>query len=133
MPAFPSEEWATLFQKAINENEAYATAAAAWEGELVLEVLAEGSAASGPGIYLDLAHGKCRNARYVADASEVNSEFSFRGTRENWQRLLNGGVDPVKAYLDGTIKLRGNPMKALRFTRAAKELIETAATIPTEP
>ncbi len=133
MPAFPSEEWAGLFQKAINENEAYAVAAAAWEGDLVLEVLADGSATSGPGIYLDLAHGKCLSARYVAEASAANSEFSFRGTRENWQRLLRGGVDPVKAYLEGTIKLRGNPMKALRFTRAAKELIETAATIPTEP
>ena len=132
MPAFPSAEWASLFQAAINANEAYAEAAAAWEGDFILEVLSDPRAEKGPGVYLDLAHGKCREARFIPDATAVSSEFVFRGTRENWQKLMRGEMEPVKAFLDGTIKLQGNPMKAMRFARAAKELIETAAGIPTD-
>ena len=133
MPAFPSESWAAQFQQAINANEAYAEAAAAWEGDFILEVLDDPAAEKGPGIYLDLAHGKCREARFLPDATTVSSEFVFRGSRENWTKLMRGEVEPVKAFLDGTIKLKGNPMKAMRFARAAKELIETAARIPADP
>jgi hypothetical protein len=38
----------------------------------------------------------------------------------------------VKAILDGTFRVKGNLAKMMRFTRAAKELVETAAKIPVE-
>ncbi len=130
MPAFPSTEWAAAFRDAINQNAAYAEAAAAWEGDILLEVVGDAPSAKGAGVYLDLAHGQCREARYVAAASEVNPEFTFRGTRAAWTRIFRKEVDPIRAYLDGTIKLVGNPAKVLRFARAAKELIETASNVP---
>jgi putative sterol carrier protein len=132
MPVFPSPEWAALFQKAINDNPAYAQAAAAWEGDLMLEVLPDAQATKGPGIYLDLAHGKSKEAKFVEDPSTVNPEFIFRATRENWQRVMRKELDPVKAFLGGTIKMSGNPAKIMRFVTAAKELLDTAATVPTD-
>lgn len=131
MPAFPSTEWAALFQKALNDNPAYAQAAAAWEGDILFEVLPDPQTSGGPGIYLDLAHGTCREARFVSDPSTVNPEFVFRATRENWQKILRRDLDPVKAFLGGTIRMSGNPAKIMRFVGAAKELIETAAGVPT--
>lgn len=133
MPVFPSAEWASAFQKAINENPAYAQAAAAWEGDILFEVLADALAAKGPGIYLDLAHGTCKEARFVTDSATVNPEFVFRSTRENWGRIMRRELDPVKAFLGGTIKMSGNPAKIMRFVGAAKELIETAAGVPADP
>jgi putative sterol carrier protein len=41
-------------------------------------------------------------------------------------------LDPVKAFLGGTIKMSGNPAKIMRFIGAAKELIDTAAGIPSD-
>lgn len=131
MPAFPSTEWAALFQKALNDNPAYAQAAAAWEGDILFEVLPDPQTSGGPGIYLDLAHGTCREARFVSDPSTVNPEFVFRATRENWQKILRRDLDPMKAFLGGTIRMSGNPAKIMRFVGAAKELIETAAGVPT--
>ncbi|MGC2289489.1 MAG: SCP2 sterol-binding domain-containing protein [Thermoplasmata archaeon] len=130
MAAFPSAEWAALFRTALNDNPVYAQAAAAWEGDILFEVLADGQAAKGPGIDLDLSRGQCREARFVADASTLSPEFVFRATRENWQRIMRREVDPVKAFLGGTIKMSGNPAKIMRFIGAAKELIDTAAGIP---
>jgi putative sterol carrier protein len=132
MASFPSPEWAALFKTAINENAAYAQAAAAWEGDLMLEVLPDAQATKGPGIYLDLAHGQCREARFVADPTTVSPEFVFRATRENWQKVMRKELDPVKAFLGGTIKMSGNPAKIMRFIGAAKELLDTAAAVPTD-
>ncbi|HYK92639.1 MAG TPA: SCP2 sterol-binding domain-containing protein [Thermoplasmata archaeon] len=129
---FPSSEWATAFQAALNASAEYREAASAWEGDLLLRVLPETAGGPAPGIHLDLFHGECRSARYVEDSSRVESEFVYEGPVQNWGRLVRGQLDPVKAILDGTFKIRGNLAKAMRFTRAAKELVEVAARIPVD-
>jgi len=129
---FPSAEWARIFEGSLNENAAYEEAAQAWEGEIFLLILPDATAAHGEGVFLDLYHGKCRSARFVADATGVTAEFVFEGTRENWARVFHHELDPINALLSGTFKIRGNLAKAMRFTRAAKELVDTAAAVPTD-
>ncbi len=129
---FPSEAWAQALATALNANPAYAEAAKAWEGDLLLLVLPDEQDPNGAGVHLDLAHGTCRAARYVADPRGVSSEFVYEGRRADWARLVRHELDPIKAILDGTFKVRGNLAKLLRFTRAAKELVETAANVPTD-
>ena len=130
---FPSQEWATAFKAAINANEAYRAAAQAWEGDILFLVRGTDPNADAPGVHLALSHGQCSEATFHADAKSVSSEFIYEGTPENWEKLLKGGVDPVKAILDGTFRIRGNLAKAMRFTKAAKELVETASKVPTGP
>ncbi len=132
MARFPSAEWAGLFRTALEENAEYREAARAWEGDILLLVAPDAGAANGCGIHLDLAHGECRGAEYVEDASTVSSEFVFQAKREDWARLLRREVDPVRAIMDGTVKVRGNLAKLMRFTRAAKALVETAGQVPSE-
>jgi len=130
---FPSAEWAAEFRSVLSQNEAYREAAQAWEGDILFLVRNADAQAPSPGIHLALAHGECSAATFYPDARAVASEFVYEGTPENWQRLLDGQLDPVKAILDGTFRIRGNLAKAMRFTRAAKELVETAAKVPTAP
>jgi putative sterol carrier protein len=127
---FPSEDWAAAFRRAINENAAYRDAAKAWVGDILLLVRPADADAPRPGVHLDLANGECRSAQYHADGRAVSSEFVFEGSTESWQRLMKHEVDPVKAIMDGTLKVRGNLAKLMRFTRAAKELVETASNVP---
>lgn len=130
---FPSAEWAQAYRDALNANPAYKEAAAAWEGDILLLVRPSDPEAPAPGIHLALAHGECSAATYHDDARTVASEFVFEGSPENWQRLMRREVDPVKAILDGTFKIRGNLAKMMRFTRAAKELVDSAAQVPAGP
>ena len=129
---FPSAEWAEEFRVRLNANAAYREAARAWEGDILLLVRPADANAPAPGILLGLAHGECSAATFHPDARAVASEFVYEGTAENWRRLVRRETDPVKAILDGTFKVRGNLAKMMRFTRAAKELVETAAQVPTE-
>ena len=130
---FPSTEWARAYQRALNANPAYKEAAQAWVGDILLLVRPADPNAPAPGVHLVLAHGECSAATYHPDARSVSSEFVYEGTPENWQRLLRHEVDPVKAILDGTFRIKGNLAKAMRFTRAAKELVETAGQVPIDP
>lgn len=127
---FPSAEWAAAFRTALNASAAYQEAAAAWEGDLLLRVLPEDGAAPAPSVALDLYHGTCREARFEPDGRHVDSEFVFEGSVASWRRLFAGTVDPVQGLMDGTFRLRGNVAKAMRFTRAARELVATAAAVP---
>ena len=130
---FPSAEWAAEFRTVLNQNSAYKEAASAWEGDILFLVRPAEGDAPAPGVHLQLAHGECSSATYHDDARAVSSEFIYEGTPENWQKLLSGQLDPVKAILDGTFRIKGNLAKAMRFTRAAKELVETATKVPSDP
>ena len=129
---FPSAEWADALRVAVNANPAYAEAARAWEGDILFLMRLGDESVASPGVRLDLAHGECRAATYLADARETESEFVYEGSPEAWAKLFRHEVDPVQAILDGTFRIRGNLAKAMRFTRAAKELVESAASIPTD-
>ncbi|MCI4355161.1 MAG: SCP2 sterol-binding domain-containing protein [Thermoplasmata archaeon] len=132
MVRFPSQEWADRFRAALNANTEYAEAARAWEGDILFLVAPDTAAAKGEGVLLALSHGQCGSAAYVSDPVGVASEFVFEGRREDWTRLLSGELDPVKAILRGTFRIRGNMAKLLRFNRAATLLAATAASISTE-
>lgn len=117
---------------ALNANAAYAEAARAWEGDILFLVSADDQAPHGEGIHLDLSQGRCRAATFIADASSVSSEFVVEARRSEWARLFVHELDPIKAILDRTFRVRGNLAKLMRFTKAAKELVETAAAVPTD-
>jgi putative sterol carrier protein len=127
--SFPSEPWAQALQAALNANAAYADAARAWEGDVLLKVLAPTPEGASPGVHLDLYHGTCRAATYYAETKDVRAEFVYQASKVNWDRLFRREMEPVQAILGGSIQLRGNLAKAARFTRAAKELVETAAKV----
>ncbi|MCI4350834.1 MAG: SCP2 sterol-binding domain-containing protein [Thermoplasmata archaeon] len=129
---FLSQAWADAFKDALNANAAYREAGAAWQGEILLLVTPDPAAPKGEGIFLDLAAGSCRDAQYVPEAAERPCEFVYQGRREDWARLLRRELDPVQALFNGTFRIKGNLAKAMRFTRAAKELVETVAQVPAE-
>jgi len=127
---FPSPAWASAFRTALNQNPSFREAGKAWEADILFLVRSADSDGPAAGIRLNLSHGECVAAEYSADAREVAAEFVFEGTSENWGRLLRRELEPVRPFIDGTFKVRGNLAKAVRFTRAAKELVETASGIP---
>jgi putative sterol carrier protein len=129
---FPSEEWANAFRAALNANPRYAEAARQWEGDVLLRVVSDPTGGPSPGVQLVLAHGECTAATFLAESGSASSEFIFEATEPNWTKLLRHEVEPVAAILDRKIRVRGNLPKLMRFTRATKEMVDTAAGIPTD-
>jgi putative sterol carrier protein len=122
---FPSPEWVTAFDQQVNTSDSYANAAKTWEGDVMLVV--EG----GPGIYLDLWHGKSRRSEFVADSTTQPAEFIITASMEKWKKVLAGKLDPVQGMVTRQIHLNGNLVKIMKNVKAAQELVRCATKVPT--
>lgn len=132
MPPFPSDAWIEAYREALNANEAYAEAAADWEGDFLFVVNPGEAVPDGATFYVDLWHGKCREARLLGPDESVDAAYTYAGPYENWVKLIRGEIDPIKGLLTGKFRLKGSMMKVMRYTKAAKLLVETASQVPAE-
>jgi putative sterol carrier protein len=133
MPKFPSREWVEEYSKKLNENPAYRDAGRTWEGDIVFVVEKDQAFPKTVYIYLDLYHGECRRAEYYESAEQLpKAAYTYRGPYTNWRRLINREIDPIQGILTGKFKLEGPMMQIMRYTRAAKEMVNTATMVNTE-
>jgi len=132
MAMFPSEEWIELFKDALNSNVAYEDAARTWEGDFLFVVQPDSTLHDQAVFYVDLWHGKCRDAAMLRQDETKQTAFVYEGPYGNWIKLINKELDPIQSLLTGKFKLKGDMLKVLRAVRAAKELVETAGKVPTE-
>lgn len=133
MAKFPSDEWVKEYVEKLNSNANYADAAKNWEGALTFIVQKDESFDKEAYIYLDLYHGKCRDAKFSLVESDLpQPEYKYSGPFGNWRRLINKEIDPIQGILTGKFKLQGSMMKIMRFTKAAKEMVSTASLVQSE-
>ena len=130
MVKFPSDEWLHLFKDELNRNADYEKAAKNWEGDFLFVILPDKEWKEEVKYYVDLWHGKCREAYRVEESRDT--AFAFIGSYSNWKKVIKNELDPIKGFIHGLFKIKGDSLKILKNVRAAKELINTANKIPTE-
>lgn len=132
MAKFPSEKWIKLFKEEVNKNEAYADAAKDWEGDFLFIATPDDKLDKETVFWVDLWHGKCRDAYMVPSRDAKKTEFIYEGPYGNWVKLINGEIGPIRGLLTRKFKLAGSMAKIMKYTRAASELVSTASKVPTE-
>ncbi|MFX1566132.1 MAG: SCP2 sterol-binding domain-containing protein [Promethearchaeota archaeon] len=134
MVQFGTPEWIEQFVKTLNDNQAYAEAAETWEGDFLFIVWSDKDAGIDEEIvmWMDLWHGTCRSYEMLSNRDSKETAFIYEGEYSNWQEIIEGRLDPIKALLTRKMKLTGDRAKVMRATRAAKELVRTAQMIKTE-
>jgi putative sterol carrier protein len=128
---FPSDAWIKLLMKDLNQSPSYSEAAKNWEGDFVFYVEPGGSLTSTIGLYMDLYHGKCRNAYALGKNDQISPAFKLSGPVGTWKDVIIKKLDPMQAMMTGRLKLKGNMAIVLRNVRAAKELVESCTRIET--
>ncbi|MEM3090995.1 MAG: SCP2 sterol-binding domain-containing protein [Candidatus Bathyarchaeia archaeon] len=129
---FPSEEWIRAFKEELNKNKAYEEAAKDWEGDFLFIVTPDEGLDKEMVFYVDLWHGKCRDAYMVPNREAKKAAFVYEGPYSNWKKLIMGQLDPIQSLLMRKFKLSGNMAKVMRYTKAASELVKTASKVPSE-
>ncbi|HEY4689314.1 MAG TPA: SCP2 sterol-binding domain-containing protein [Anaerolineae bacterium] len=129
---FPSAEWVAELERQINSSEEYARAASTWEGDLNFMIEGLPGAEKPIVIYLDLWHGKCREAHITDEASMKAARFRINAPLANWRRVIMKEVGLIPALVSGQLKLHGNLPHILRHVRAAQELVECATRVDTD-
>lgn len=136
MAKFGTQEWYDIYVEEINKNKPYEEAAKTWEGDFYF-IVEKGGPVKEPIIgYVDLYHGKCRKAEIVTDTKKYNPEFIISAPYHIWKRICLKQLDSTQALITKQSKLmtgsRGTMSKIIRYTKAANELTNITARIPTE-
>ncbi|MBN2550537.1 MAG: SCP2 sterol-binding domain-containing protein [Anaerolineales bacterium] len=132
MAQFPSDEWLKALMDKLNSDEQYAQAARNWEGDMAFIIEPGGELTETRQFYLDLWHGKCRDAYVLSSAKEAKPVFTLRAPYDNYARLLKGELAPMQALLTRKIGVQGNMAvlmqsvpTVLDFVRCCREVTDS--------
>jgi putative sterol carrier protein len=131
---FPTEAWFQELVSRINASEVYRDAAADWEGDIAFLVEAEPDRGLPADVWglLDLWHGACRGGGVIGAARGREAAYILKAPFSRWKEVVTGELDPIKAMMQGKLKVQGDLPTIVRQVRAANELVELTQQIPTE-
>lgn len=131
MSTFPTPEWLSTLSEKLNSDPRYAQVARNWEGDMLVQIDPGGSLPAQVVFYIDLWHGKCRNAFPVNGEHPVKAAFTLKAPYENYIRLLKGELEPMQALLTRKLGLNGNMAVLMRnvptvldFVRCCREVTD---------
>jgi putative sterol carrier protein len=130
--SFPSDAWIKALMEDLNVSQAYLDAAKNWEGDFYFIIQPGGTLAKTVTLYMDLWHGKCREAYDATGNNGRVPVFRLSGPVATWKKVMTKKLDPMQAMMTGQLKLTGNMSMIMRNVRAAKELIEGCTRVDTE-
>jgi putative sterol carrier protein len=142
MLTFPSKEWVEFFVEKLNSSPEFAVAGEGWEGDIVFVVESDENFPRTSCVYLDLFRGKCRRFEYVENCIQEGekgvvttmprSEFKYKGPYKNWVKLINKEIEPIQGVITGKFTLEGPLMRMIANRKAAKEIVNVAASIESD-
>jgi putative sterol carrier protein len=132
MPVWPSDDWIEVYQGLINESSEYKEAAHDWEGAVVYHFQAEPDKYLAEDVYgwFDLWHGECREAKQVTAEEATGAEFIVSAPYSIWKQVIRKELEPMKAIMQGRLKMKGDLAKAVRYTKASLVLQDIATQVP---
>jgi putative sterol carrier protein len=132
MAQFPGQQWLDNLKDKLNTDAHYGHVARNWEGDMLFAIEPEGTLVHPVIFYLDLWHGKCRDAFVLEEGQQVNSVFTLKGPYGNYTRLLKGELDPMQALLTRKLGVQGNMSILVRnvptvldFVRCCREITDS--------
>jgi putative sterol carrier protein len=134
---FPSDAWLQALVVVLNNDNRYAEIARNWEGDMTV-VIEQGDSMAASKLpiakYLDLWHGKCRNARVIDPESEElpDAAFTLRATIDNIYKIFTGDLDPMQAMLTRRLRVEGNMAYMLRNVPTVLEFVRCARSVEIE-
>ncbi|MHA1340458.1 MAG: SCP2 sterol-binding domain-containing protein [Promethearchaeota archaeon] len=129
---FGTEEWLKVYVEKLNQNKKYEDAAKTWEGDFLFIIEPAGNLDHEIRFYVDLYHGKARDAYVLKEGEEKETAFVFSGPYTNYVKLIEKKLDPIQGLMQGKFKLKGDMGKVMRAVKAAQELVNTILMIDTE-
>ena len=128
---FPSDAWVKELMNVLNQSESYAEAAKNWEGDFHFVIQPGGSLTQTVTLYMDLWHGKCRDAYEVTAETATTPAFLLTAPVANWKKVLIKQLDPIQGMMTGQLKLKGNMATIMKSVKAAKELVNCTTKVDT--
>ncbi len=131
---FPSEGWIKEYCTKLSSSPEYNRLGQGWQDSIQFKIIDIESTNKNTGFrsfILNLRNGRCEGYHLVMEDSD-EAPFVLNSTYSNWQRILEGKVNPTQAMLSGILKVKGDMMLLMKYAAAATEMVKTAEGIDTE-
>jgi putative sterol carrier protein len=129
MAIFPTSEWVDALKEKLNSDERYGQIAAKWEGDMRFYIEPSGTLSEPVMAYMDLWHGKCRNAFIEEDPAARAPVFVLKAPYDNFAKIVTGQLDPMQALMTRKLGVQGNMAVLMRsvptvldFVRCCREV-----------
>ena len=129
MTQFPADDWLPTLKEKLNTDEQYADIARNWEGDMICKIEPDGPLPEPVIYYLDLWHGKCRDAYILEEIGQKNPALLLTASYSNYIKILKGETEVVQALLTRKISVKGNMALLMRnvptvldFVRCCREI-----------
>ena len=129
---FPSDEWIKELSSQLNASESYERSAKDWEGDFVFVIEPDEAYDDVSYLFLGLFHGKSPDAAELVSEDERETAFVIRAPFSAWRQVIEGKLDPIQGMMTRRLKLQGDMMKIMRYPKAAKEIVDCCALVPTD-
>lgn len=131
MATFPTDEWLQALCDKLNTDERYAHVARKWEADLRVVIKPTGALEEELWVYLDLWHGKCREAYFEENDSQNTPQLILTGKYDVIKMVLLGKLDVMQALLTRRLSVKANMGLLMRnvpvvldFVRCAMEVTD---------
>ncbi len=131
---FPSEEWLEAYGNELRAKPDYKEAGKIWiYGVVVLIVNTKPDIGVNEDfrMYLDLHEGECRECRLCTAEEAEGQPFVISGEYERWKSVVKAELEPVKALMQGKLRLKGDLPTIVRTIEAAKAMVKCATFVDT--
>jgi putative sterol carrier protein len=132
MALFPSADWTKALMDKLNHDERYAQIARNWEGDLIFLIDINKESGVSIQLYVDLWHGKCRDAFIVNENQKILAAFILKAPYENYVRLLKGQLDPMQALLTRKLSVQGNMAILMRSVPTVLDFVRCCREVTTD-
>jgi putative sterol carrier protein len=132
---FPSEEWVQAWVALANRSPEFEASGRWWEGAVGLVIEADAKAGVADSLYvrLDGRHGKWLGSEFGRNKALVEGAvFVLRAPYRRWKDVINQELHPIKALLQGKLRVEGHLPVILKWTKTMAILAELAGRIDTE-
>lgn len=126
---FPDDEWLQTLMDKLNQDERYARVARNWEGDMVFDIEPDDQFPVRRRLYLDLWHGKCREAYPLGEGDTIDAKYVLVAPYGNFVQVLDGKIDAIQAMITRKLKVQGSMAYMMRnvpvvldFVRCAREI-----------
>ncbi|MFB6182935.1 MAG: SCP2 sterol-binding domain-containing protein [Haloarculaceae archaeon] len=123
--------WANDWRDRLNDNDAFADAAADLDARFLCEIRPDDAYDGDPVAFvIELANGTVPDAGGVD--GDADYDFALRGPYTAWKDMLNDDIDVASAVLGGTFDVEGSMVTLMRYQEAFGEMIGDAQRIDTD-
>ncbi len=132
MALFPSDNWFQALKEKLNSDERYAQIAAKWEGDMRFIIEPNGPLKDPMVAYLDLWHGKCRDAFLEVNPEARKPAFILKAPYDNFAKVVKGELDPMQALMTRKLSLSGNMAVLMRSVPTVLDFVRCCREVTTE-